>query len=300
MLYLGLRFASTFNMRLSTTGSAVDGMKDSELYRRSPEISQMPGVRVVKSLQELNGEGGSFEGLYMGLAGDIAEVPKLMASYISGKMRELLGIGATEFEDHHEVLLVPGYAATSKHLDVIQRHLENLAISSHLFDRRSLSARVLDDAARTAEAIVRMGNPLVITGHSRGGLVTLNAMKLLQDIGQDELVKAAILLSPTSHGIRDEIAQFARILGLPAINDLCPGSEAIENWQDLSPANRAKVTVVTQAGGDAFTSPQHSHVEGGTTYVVPHCSHQAAVRDSGTTFFQVAKTLVKDTVVRPN
>lgn len=287
-------------MRLSTRGTEVGGMPDAALYRHPPEISEMPGVRVVRSLQELNGEGGNFEGLYRGLAGDIAEVPRLMASYVSGKMQDLLGIGEIEFGDHHEVLLIPGYAATSRHLDVVQEHLDHLAVSSHLFDRRSLKARVLDDAARTAEAIVKMGNPLVITGHSRGGLVTLNTMKLLQDMGQDELVKAAILLSPTSHGIRDEIAELARILGLPAINDLCPGSQAVQSWQGLSSENRAKVKVVTQAGGDAFTSPQNSHVEGGETYVVPHCSHQAAVRDTETIFFQVARALVKDAVVRPN
>lgn len=273
---------------------------DAELCSLPPEVWQIPEVRVVRSLHELNGEGGSLEGLYRGLAGDIAEVPNLMASYVSGKMRDLLGIGSIEFGDHHEVLLVPGYAATSKHLDVVQEHLDNLAVSSHLFDRRSLSARVLDDAARTAEAIVKMGNPLVITGHSRGGLVTLNTMKLLQDMGEDRLVRAAVLLSPTSHGIRDEIVEFAKILGLPAINDLCPGSKAVQSWQDLSEENRAKVEVVTQAKGDAFTSPQRSHVRGGKTYVVPHCSHQAGVRDPRTTFFQVARALVKDAVVRPN
>ena len=277
MVYLPLRFhKSLINLHPMPETAYPDSWE-----RRDFDIDKAPGVRRVKSLVELNGEGASLEGLYRGLAGDV-------------------GIDDIEFGEHHELLLIPGYAATSRHLDIMHARLRDLAISSHLFDRRSLTARVLDDAKRTADQVAKTDHQICIAGHSRGGLVALCMLKMLQDQGMSDKVKTAVLLSPASHGIRDEIAPIARLLGLPAINDLCPDSEAVRFWQDLDGNNRKKVKVVSQIHGDAFTSPDRSHVEGGETFLVPHCSHQAAVRDENTIFFRVATRLLEDSVVRPN
>ncbi len=269
-------------------------------HRRDFDITKTPEVRRVQSLRELNSEGASLEGLYRGLAGDALQIPGLLGSYFAAKLRDLIGIDDIEFGEHHEILLIPGYAATSRHLGVVHEYLRDLAITSHLFDRRSLTARVLDDAKRTADQIAKTEHQICIAGHSRGGLVALCTLKMLQDQGISNRVKAAVLLSPVSHGIRDEIAPIAQLLGIPAISDLCPDSEAVRFWQGLDQASRSNVKVVSQIHGDAFTSPDRSHVEGGETYLVPHCSHQAAVRDQDTIFFQVATRLLEDSVIRPN
>ncbi len=245
---------------------------------------------------------------------DAIALPELLSSYLRRRLGDTLPHMNSRFEilemvlaekppdekQNGKIILIPGYAASPKHLDKLAYHLgDNVTTHPH-FEKRKLTERVLNDAKVLAENITLDGIRVNICAHSRGGLVTLCAMQLLQDWQQDHLISNVFLLSPTSHGLRPEITSIVQQLGIGAIEDLCQRSDAVNYWQRLSSANRAKIHIVSQEGGDGFTSPDHSFVEGSTMFVTPHCGHQKSIRDPSTPFFKLTVDLIKHSVVIPN
>lgn len=256
--------------------------------------------------------GANLRGLSLGIVGDAIAIPELAISYLQRKlgdaiakmniqfnMDELL-LGERPKDQNGKIVLIPGYAASPRHLDKLADHLGDNVITNPHFEKRKLTERVLEDAKTLALSIIREGHQINICAHSRGGLVTLCAMKMLEELQKDELVRKVFLLSPTSHGIRAEITPIAQQLGIGAIEDLCPGSEAVNYWQGLSAKSRSKINIVSQEGGDGFTSPDHSFVDGSTMFVTPHCGHQKSIRDPSTDFFRLTIELIHHSVVGAN
>ncbi|MBP9770613.1 hypothetical protein KBC97_00455 [Candidatus Gracilibacteria bacterium] len=256
--------------------------------------------------------GANLRGLSLGIVGDAIAIPELAISYLQRKlgdaianmniqfnMDELL-LGERPKDQNGKIVLIPGYAASPRHLDKLADHLGDNVITNPHFEKRKLTERVLEDAKTLALSIIREGHQINICAHSRGGLVTLCAMKMLEELQKDELIRKVFLLSPTSHGIRAEITPIAQQLGIGAIEDLCPGSEAVNYWQGLSIKNRSKIHIISQEGGDGFTSPDHSFVDGSTMFVTPHCGHQKSIRDPSTDFFRLTIELIHHSVVGAN
>lgn len=196
-----------------------------------------------------------------------------------------------------KIWLIPGYAASAGHINTLVEHLGRMAKPHPAFKQRRLTTRVIEDAELLANSIIQNGVPVNLAGHSRGGLVVLCALQILQDRHLSNLVNQSVLLSPTSNGVRREISALAKHLKIDAIGDLCPDSRATNFWQGLNTTNRKKIQVISQEGGDGFTSPEGSFVPGGTMFLTPHCGHQNAIRDPKTPYFQLTVDLVKHAVV---
>lgn len=269
--------------------------------------------RIVRHRSQINGMGANLRGFSMGIVGDAAAVPELLKSYLQRKLGDAISSMNLGFETGEmflgektprpksgKTLLIPGYAASPKHLDKLSNHLGDNVVTQPYFEKRKLTERVLQDAEVLASNIARDGVNVNICAHSRGGLVTLCALQILQDQQKDHLVLKVFLLSPTSHGIRTEITSIAQQLGIGAIEDLCPGSDPIRYWQRLNERNRSKIHIISQEGGDGFTSPEHSFVDGSTMFVTPHCGHQKSIRDPSTKFFQLTVDLIKHSVIVAN
>lgn len=263
--------------------------------------------RIVRDISELNGMGANWKGLAMGMVEDVVAIPELLLRYVQRQLGDALSelnlfqfgelfLGENQPSNPSQVILIPGYAASPRHLERISNQLGDNVLTHPHFQKRKLKERVLDDGEILATNIRRDKGPANICAHSRGGLVTLCAMKILQDKGEDHRISKVFLLSPTSHGIRVEITPIARQLGINAIEDLCQGSEAVNFWQGLNAENRAKIFIISQEGGDGFTSPNHSFVAGSTMFVTPHCGHQKSVRDTSTPFFQLTVDLIEHCV----
>lgn len=272
-------------------------------------IAHKHDARIVRDRRQINGTGASFRGLSMGIIGDAIAIPELLTNFIQQKLGDAISHMDLDFDvtdlilgkkpptNHNgKTVLIPGYAASPRHLNKLANHLGDDVITHPHFEKRKLKERVLDDAKVLANELIRDGARVNICAHSRGGLVTLCAMQILQDLGRNDLILNVFLLSPTSHGIRSEITLVAHQLGIDAIEDLCSGSEAIKYWQRLTLANRAKIHIISQEGGDGFTSPESSFVDGSTMFVAPHCGHQKSVRDPSTHFFQLTVDLIKHSI----
>lgn len=256
--------------------------------------------------------GANFRGLSMGILGDAIAIPELLTSYLQRKLGDVIAnmnvgfelgellLGEKPKDKSAKIILIPGYAASPRHLEKLADHLgENVETNPH-FEKRKLTERVLADAEILARNLIANQKQVNICAHSRGGLVTLCAMKMLEELQKDELIRKVFLLSPTSHGIRPEIAPIAQQLGIGAIEDLCSGSDAVNYWQGLSAKSRSKINIVSQEGGDGFTSPDHSFVDGSTMFVTPHCGHQKSIRDPSTDFFRLTIELIHHSVVGTN
>lgn len=276
-------------------------------------LASLHNSRIVHHRSQINGMGANLKGLSMGIIGDAVAIPELLKSYLQRKIEDAISqinlgfeIGKIFLDEKPpsprsgKTLLIPGYAASPRHLDKLSNHLGDNVITQPYFEKRKLTERVLQDAEVLARNIARDGVNVNICAHSRGGLVTLCAMQILQDQQKDHLVLKMFLLSPTSHGIRAEITSIAQQLGIGAIEDLCPGSDPIKYWQRLNERNRSKIHIISQEGGDGFTSPEHSFVDGSTMFVTPHCGHQKSIRDPSTHFFQLTVDLIKHSVIVPN
>lgn len=266
------------------------------------ELAGTYQARVIRSREELAGYNGTKIGLLRGIGHDILTLPDLallLASHLRNRMHEAFDSQDKPPENHNGLLVLPGYLAPNKHLERFVAELDGKAGRDRHFDEITARKTIFDDLGPLTETIKRNDHPLTLVGHSRAGLLLLCALRVLQGEGADHLVKRMFLLSPTSYGIRDELAIVAKYIGIEAIKDLCPDSEPVRYWQDLNAANRAKVTVITSEGGDAFISPERAFVDGGTMLLTPPTGHQAQVRDPDSEFFRLAVALIKHTIANP-
>lgn len=272
-------------------------------------LASRHGAKIVRSIDEINGCAGNLSGLSLGLLKDIAAGPELLINYFGRQVANLFEGFSFNFDNEQtsaypdakrRLWLIPGYSASSRHLGTMCEHLGNFAKPHPELTSRRITGRVMDDALILASSIKTAGRIIELGGHSRGGLVALCALQILQDLGVDYLIARSILLSPTSMGVRPEISALAKHLNINAIDDLCVDSKATKFWQRLNRANRAKVQIVSPEGGDAFTSPEKSFVPGGIMFLTPPCGHQDAVRNPKTPYFQLTVDLIKHAVVSAN
>ncbi|MBI4231665.1 hypothetical protein HY605_00410 [Candidatus Peregrinibacteria bacterium] len=254
-------------------------------YSEPSSPDQYTDVVEIHRLEEINGQGATQLGLLKGLQADIAALPLLVRSLLRSRIDRTQE--KSRPEKPTDILTIPGLAAGNWHLSALRAELQGSG-DHYLFDTAIRNRSVMEDARLLAEDIVDQQTAVSFLAHSRGGLVLLCMLRILEESGYDDLVRSMTLLSPTSHGIRPEMAKFARLIPLQAIQDLCPGSEPVKFWQELGPRPRSRITVVSQAGGDLFTSPERSFVEGSRMLVTPHCGHQEGVLDPKTPFFQTA------------
>lgn len=271
--------------------------------KRLGTLARQHNSRLVTSRDQLNGSGGNLQGFSHGLLRDALAMPELLSSYVGDRVDTLLEDPLSELVSINlwpspkeitqpNIVMIPGYAASIRHLSTLMARLGKRAIREPGFEDRKLKTRVLDDARLLADNTIRKGQPVNFCAHSRGGLIALCTMQILQDLGRDDLITEAFLLSPTSRGIRPGLGTIAKHLGIGAIEDLCPGSEATHFWHRLSPGNREKLVIVSQDGGDGFTSPEQSFVDGAQMLVTPHCGHQEAIRDPKTDYFKLSVALM--------
>lgn len=269
------------------------------------DLAKRHDSRLIKFVHEINGQGGTLEGLSKGIRNDVLALPELLISYILKRLSQLkdslnLQLTLDNFgldepnQKERKLMIIPGFAASSEHLWTLSSHLGKRATPHPQFEKRRIKERVFDDATMLAEDTANQRQEIDICAHSRGGLVSLCALKMLQDQRLDQLVSRLYLLSPTSGGIRPEIAQWVKHLGIGSVEDLCPDSEAVKFWQELSPENRAKIIVVSQKGGDGFTSPEQSFVPGSLMFLTPHYGHQESVRNPSSKYFQLVRELLKN------
>ncbi|MBI5754312.1 hypothetical protein HZA40_04180 [Candidatus Peregrinibacteria bacterium] len=263
---------------------------------------------VVRSADEINGCGGSLKGLASGLVQDAMAAPELLRSFMAMQFSDLMSFElggitfgtSTGLQPTRELIIIPGFAASARHLSTLMRHIGKRAVPHPQLAERKITATVLNDATILAEDIGKKERETDLCGHSRGGLVVLCALQMLQNMGCDGLISQAFLLSPTSTGVRPEIALWAKHLGIDSVQDLCPDSKATQFWQSLTPKNRAKISIISQNGGDGFTAPETSFVPGATMFVTPPCGHQESVRDPTTDYFKLVRDLVKHPIIITN
>ena len=228
--------------------------------------------------------------------GSIDQVALVMARHL--KSRLLNAIRAkTPNKRNSKVMAITGFGAPKEHFEILMN--EALGGNYDSFYNGSIPGgeRVMDDAEKLA---TRIDRPTILVGNSRGGLVGLDGLTMLQELGKDELIERVVLISPVCHGIRIEteglVRKAANILNSNAIADLCAGSEATQYWENyLSKENRKKIMVVSQHGGDVWTSPERSMVEGGTTFITKASGHQAVVAPKSP-LFKFSKDLIKHSV----
>lgn len=251
-------------------------------------------TQIIRSRADL--EASQIRELFLSFLRDLSigdQVLSVLVQHLKNRLTQAFkGIA---FNEESDVLVVPGFAAPSE-------HLQDLVTSSGIKDAQFFydglpgRNRVLDDADHLANTML---TPKTAIANSRGALVVLDGLAMLQERGRDNLIEKAILIAPVSQGIRRETAALvkgaARTLNSKAIADLCPDSDAVKYWERLNEANRAKVSVVSQQGGDIWTSPHSSFVAGGTTYLTPQAGHQA-VLDPRSGLFMFTSDLIKHSV----
>lgn len=274
-----------------------------EFHRELADLAPRHQATVIRSREELARHNGTRAGLLHGLSHDLKALPDLaffLGSHLRNRVSHALNGNGDTARSSNGVLMVPGYLAPNSHLDRLMRELDGQAGQDRHFDDITAKRTIFEDLGPITKTIKRSDHPLNLVGHSRAGLLLLCALRVLQGEGADHLVSKMFLLSPTSNGIREELTAIARFVGIEALRDLCPDSVPVRYWQDLTPGNRVKVTVLIPEGGDAFTSPERAFVDGGTMLLTPHAGHQAQVRDPSTDFFKLAVALIKNAIAHPN
>ena len=334
-----ISYLRTISQRIFQKGLLIANNQISEIP--IDELAENYKSKVIKAKEELEVIGENFKGLLLGVIDELYYVPHsaitLAPTYIANhiKYRILNKLNMVN-PDAAEVVLIPGYFAINEHLSPIQRHLEGRGkvVKTHpSFDTLHDNRDVIEDAHKIADMIRENHESRLqkksqlnknftstpktnIIAHSRGGLVSLCALKVLEDSNESHLIESVVLMSPISHGVRSEIRPVMELRRLEILNkvaNLIPlkkaktflkelidsempkfteDGKAVKFWQTLSDEARKKVTVVSQEGGDAFTSPKQSFVDGGTMLLTPHCGHQSSVRNPNKNYFKLVIDLI--------
>ncbi len=201
------------------------------------------------------------------------------------------------------VMLLQGFLAPHSHLDDLHQRLNGQSFFSEALRHPSAKTRVIEHSRRLKGEIQAKPFKVRIVADSRGGLVTLCTMRMLEIEGEADRIKEAILISSPVNGINPDIriiAELARRLGLPAAHDFLDDSESIAFWKALSPESRAKIKVLAAKSGDIFIDPEHAYVEGSPMLLAESSGHQDQVLNSRSPIFRATVELIEHPIVATN
>lgn len=257
-------------------------------------------ARVVTLLSELDDLGKSLPvGILRSMRSDVKGSPKILAERAWFHVRKVFE-RAVDFWPHENppndkpaILMMPGYFGPNHYLEYLARAFEWPKIWHKDFDGLRLTGEMLVNAKKYFNLMKNRTAPTIVVAHSRGGPTALNMLKMLQDAGLDDMITVVVLISPISSGVRGEIGKIAKYVPHPTIQEMCPGSDALNAWQGLNEKNRAKVVVINGPNGDQFTSLENGYVEGGTLIVTPEDDgHLQQCVDSDCGAFKAAEAVV--------
>ncbi len=208
-------------------------------------------------------------GIVHSLLEDLKLAPRMLGNialfHARRKIEQALDVTFEEVSPHEPAWLVgPGYFGPNGYMETIQAALPWKKITHPSFENLRPRGRIKRDANHYANLTRKRQAPTGALFHSRGGPIILNTLLQLQEEGQDDKLGAIILVSPISHGVRDEVTSFIRHIPSRTIREMCPGSDALTTWQRLSPENREKVVIILPQDGDQFVSKERARVSGGT------------------------------------
>lgn len=258
-------------------------------------------ARVVSSITEMEDIGTSdVRGIVYGLAKDLTVSPGIIASIARHHVLKAIKGAFRQYSPQNPppnipgVLMVPGYFGPNHYLRFLARALSLPPIWHPNFEGLMLRGKMSDHAQAYTDLLYEREAPTIVVAHSRGGPTILNALQMMQEKGEDDEVSAMVLISPISYGIRNEIAHIARHLPSRTIREMCPGSEILQAYEELSETNRRKVVVLNSPNGDQFTNKENGHVPRGTTIITNnHDGHIQQVIDPQAETFQIAVKVIE-------